>query len=90
MSKSWKYGRSRKPWDIDTLQLKLQDAMASMEVVFLGEEGEDYDKEEIQFLAKTSHAYSQLGGKIRQAIKAKKIEEMEEEIEELKQKMAEQ
>lgn len=81
---SFKRKRSRKPWDIETLQLRMQDCLSALEPAILGEEGEDYDKEDIQFKAKIAHAYSQVGAKVRQAIKVKKLEELEEEIEELK------
>ncbi|WP_395277302.1 hypothetical protein [Halalkalibaculum sp. DA384] len=74
---SWKRNRSRKSWDIKTLKLRIQDALKSIEPVFLGEAGKDYDKEEMQMKLKAAHAYSQLAGKHR---KLTEIEDLEERI----------
>lgn len=90
MSSSYKYSRSRKPWDIDKLQCRMQDVLRTLEPAFLGEEGKDYEKEDIQFKAKIAHAYSQIGSKIKGTIKVRKMEEMEKRIEELEQQFEEQ
>lgn len=82
MAKSWKYRRSRKAWDIETLRLRIQDALQSIEPVFLGEEGTDYDKEDMQMKLKAAHAYSQLAGK---AQKLAEIDELENRIEKLEE-----
>lgn len=82
MAKSWKYKRSRKSWDMETLRLRIQDALESIEPVFLGEEGKDYDKEDMQMKLKAAHAYSQLAGK---AQKLAEIDELEQRISKLEQ-----
>jgi len=72
---TFKQKRSRKSWDIPTLKLRVQDAIKSIEPVFLGVEGVDYDKEDMELKLKAAHAYSQLIGK------AEKLAESEEIIE---------
>lgn len=84
---SFKQRRSRKPWDLDTLQCRMQDALESIEPAFKGVEGKDYDKEDIEFKAKIAHAYSQLGSKVRQSINVRKLDEIQAELDELKLKI---
>lgn len=86
---SFKQKRSRKPWDLDTLQCRMQDAMEALEPVFKGEEGKDFNKDSVQYKAKIAHAYSQLGSKVKQTIKVRKIEEVEAELEHLKKQIEE-
>lgn len=81
---SWKRNRSRKSWDIKTLRLRIQDALQSIEPVFLGEAGKDYDKEDMQMKLKAAHAYSQLAGK------AQKLAELEERISKLEEQAHEE
>ena len=74
---SYKRNRSRKSWSIKKLKLRIQDALNAIEPVFLGEEGEDYDKEDIKLKCKAAHAYSQLASKHR---KLTELEDLEERI----------
>lgn len=80
---SYKRKRSRKKWNIDTLQKRIQDALSAIEPVFLGEEGKDYDRDDIQLKCKAAHAYSQLASKARKLIELEEIEERLQKLEEI-------
>lgn len=80
---SYKRKRSRKSWDMETLRLRIQDALESIEPVFLGEAGKDFNKEDMELKLKAAHAYSQLAGK---AQKIAEIDDLERRISALEQK----
>ncbi|MDZ7695306.1 MAG: hypothetical protein U5K69_30025 [Balneolaceae bacterium] len=79
---SYKYSRSRKPWTIKKIRLRIQDAMRAIEPVFLGTAGEDYDPDEMERMMKAAHAYSQLGSKLRKLTELDEIIERVESLEE--------
>jgi len=82
---TYKQKRSRKPISIKTLRLRMQDALESLEPIFLGQAGVDYDKEDMQLKLKAAHAYSQLGSKLRKLIETSenrtRIEALEDQLE---------
>lgn len=78
---TYKQKRSRKPWDLKTIRLRMQDAMKAIEPVFLGEEGTDYEEAEMQRICKAAHAYSQIGSKLRKFIETDEILERIEALE---------
>ncbi|MCW9708091.1 hypothetical protein [Fodinibius salsisoli] len=79
---SYKRNRSRKSWDIQKLKLRIQDALKAIEPVFLGEEGKDYDRDDMQLKCKAAHAYSQLASKHRKLLELEEIEERLSKLEE--------
>lgn len=82
---SYKRKRSRKPIDIETLKLRMLDALKAIEPVFLGQKGEDYNEDDMKLKLKACHAYSQLASKYRKLVETEsnraRIDALEDAIE---------
>lgn len=62
---------------VEEIRLRIQDALTSIEPVFIGEAGKDYEEDKMKMKLKAAHAYSQLAGKLQKIIE---IDELEQRI----------